>query len=96
MNPEEFTQQRPEWTLEHNQLVATFEFPRFLAAIAVINAVAVAAEELQHHPSYTHNFTTVTFRLSTHDDGNTVTEKDMILAEKISAIVALSRKQNDE
>ena len=82
-----------EWSHADGQLIAVYEFPRFLAAIAVINAIAVAAEELQHHPSYTHNYTTVIFRLTTHSAGNTVTQKDIELAQKISTIVALSAKQ---
>lgn len=83
----------PDWTYSNDQLIAVYEFPRFLAAIAVINAVAVSAEELQHHPVYTHNYRTVTFRLSTHDVGNKVTSKDIALATKISAIVQLSLQQ---
>lgn len=93
MTPEQFIHAYPEWHIDHNQLVATFEFPRFLAAIAVINAVAVAAEEAKHHPSYTHNYKQITFRLSTHSAGSAITQKDLALAQKISAIVQLSAQK---
>jgi 4a-hydroxytetrahydrobiopterin dehydratase len=48
--------------------------------------VAIAAEKMNHHPEWTNVWNTVKFSLSTHDAGNTVTDRDRRLAEKIDAI----------
>ena len=43
------------------------------------------AEELNHHPEWTNVYHRVVVRLTTHDAGNTVTEKDHLLAAAIEA-----------
>ncbi len=72
----------PGWSAEDGALVKTFAFPTFLAGIAFVDRVAVAAEEMGHHPDITISYTHVTMRLSTHDEGG-VTEKDIALAGRI-------------
>lgn len=48
--------------------------------------VAIEAEKQEHHPDWHNVWNKVTISLSTHDAGNTVTEKDRKLAEAIDRI----------
>jgi 4a-hydroxytetrahydrobiopterin dehydratase len=45
--------------------------------------VALIAEAQQHHPEWSNVWNTVKIRLSTHDAGNIITEKDKKLAASI-------------
>jgi 4a-hydroxytetrahydrobiopterin dehydratase len=47
---------------------------------------SVHIESLNHHPKWTNVYNTVIVELSTHDEGNTVTEKDWILARLLDSI----------
>jgi 4a-hydroxytetrahydrobiopterin dehydratase len=51
-----------------------------------VNQVADIAEELQHHPHIEIAYTTVTLTLSTHEAGDTVTDKDKELATRIDTL----------
>ncbi len=48
---------------------------------------ALVAEKMDHHPSWTNVYNKVDFELSTHDAGDTVTEKDHTLANAIDKLV---------
>jgi 4a-hydroxytetrahydrobiopterin dehydratase len=63
-----------------------FEFKDFSEAFAFMTRVALIAEKLDHHPKWTNTWNTVELWLSTHDAGNTVTDKDRKLAKMIDAI----------
>ena len=49
--------------------------------------VALAAETMNHHPEWKNVWNRVEFWLSTHDAGDTVTEKDRKLAKKIDELL---------
>ncbi len=70
-----------------DSIVATYRAPTFPAAIALVDAVAVAAERAGHHPDIDIRYDTVVFTLSTHSDGG-VTAKDIGLAGEIAAAAA--------
>jgi 4a-hydroxytetrahydrobiopterin dehydratase len=74
------------WIEQDNKLKRSFEFEDFREAFAFMSRVADVAEELDHHPRWTNVYNQVDFELSTHDAGNTVTEKDRELAEAIDTI----------
>ncbi|MEL7163122.1 MAG: 4a-hydroxytetrahydrobiopterin dehydratase [Bacteroidota bacterium] len=76
------------WTEKNNALEAEFTFPDFTTAFSFMTHVAFAAEAANHHPEWTNVYNRVTIRLTTHDAGNTVTEKDRNLAAKIDVIYA--------
>jgi 4a-hydroxytetrahydrobiopterin dehydratase len=76
------------WSLTNNQLVKTFEFKNFSEAFAFMTRVAIEAEKMDHHPYWTNVWNRVEIKLSTHDAGNVVTEKDQELARKIDALLA--------
>lgn len=74
------------WKEENDKLVKDFEFKDFTLAFAFMSAVAIQAEKLNHHPLWENVYNKVSFRLSTHDAGDKVTDKDRKLAEKIDQI----------
>lgn len=75
------------WKEENNALVKEFKFQDFKEAFAFMSRVAEAAEELQHHPDWNNVYNKVVIKLSTHDAGNKITEKDIKLAEAIDRLV---------
>lgn len=72
-----------EWTELDNQLVKEFTFKDFTQAWGFMTKVAFVAEKMNHHPEWTNVWNKVTIRLSTHDQGNIITEKDRNLAQAI-------------
>ncbi len=75
------------WTEADNKLYKKFQFKNFVEAFAFMTSVALEAEKMNHHPLWTNVYNTVEIWLSTHDAGNTVTEKDHKLAKRIDALV---------
>ena len=74
------------WKEENNQLKRSFKFSNFIEAFGFMTQVALAAEKMNHHPSWSNTYNTVDITLSTHDKGNVVTEKDRKLASEIDKI----------
>ena len=74
------------WTEEDNKLKASFKFSDFTEAFSFMTRVAIHAEKQNHHPWWSNVYNRVNFELTTHDTGNTVTEKDRKLADTISTI----------
>lgn len=75
------------WKEENNALTKTFTFSNFTQAFGFMTKVAIVAEKMNHHPTWTNTWNMVSFKLSTHDAGNTITEKDYALAKEIDALV---------
>ena len=73
------------WKEENNKLYKKFEFKNFSEAFAFMTRVAMAAEKMDHHPTWEDTYNKVEFWLSTHDAGDIVTDKDRKLAEKIDS-----------
>ncbi len=73
---------------EGNQshLEKTFTFADFSEAFAFMTRVALLAEKANHHPDWSNVWNRVSIKLSTHDAGNVVTEKDRRLAEAIDEV----------
>jgi len=74
------------WKEEDNKLKKTFKFKDFTEAFAFMTRVAFLAESHAHHPNWSNVYNTVEIELTTHDAGNTITEKDRKLAEAIDQI----------
>lgn len=74
------------WIEENNALTREFTFTDFSEAFAFMTQVAIAAEKANHHPEWTNVWNRVSFRLSTRDAGDIVTEKDRALAAEIDRI----------
>lgn len=75
------------WTEAENKLKKTFTFRDFSEAFAFMTRVALMAEQLEHHPDWRNVYNRVEIELSTHEAGNTVTEKDRKLAKMIDRIL---------
>jgi len=75
------------WIEENNTLSQTFKFSNFIDAFAFMTRVAFIAEKQNHHPNWSNVYNTVTINLSTHDAGDTVTEKDRKLAAAIDLLL---------
>lgn len=74
------------WIEKDNKLQATFQFDDFIGAFAFMTKVALIAEKMDHHPNWSNVWNKVEIALTTHDAGNTVTDKDRQLAKAIEAI----------
>ncbi len=71
----------PGWQIESGELVRTFEFADFVAALRFVNRVGELAEQAGHHPDIDIRYNRVRLSLVTHSaDG--LTEKDFDLAAK--------------
>jgi 4a-hydroxytetrahydrobiopterin dehydratase len=75
------------WEEKDNFLVRTFEFDNFVQAVEFVNKITPLAEEQGHHPDIEiFSYNKVRVKLTTHDEGNKVTVKDVELAMKINEI----------
>ncbi|WP_370109496.1 4a-hydroxytetrahydrobiopterin dehydratase [Streptacidiphilus sp. MAP12-33] len=77
----------PEWRREEGSIRRTVQAKDFPAAIRVVDAVAVQAEAMDHHPDIDIRWRTLHFTLSTHSSGG-ITALDLRLASLIDAAVA--------
>ncbi|MCC5834196.1 MAG: 4a-hydroxytetrahydrobiopterin dehydratase [Opitutales bacterium] len=76
----------PGWSHENDALTKSFTFASFRDAISFIVRVAFEAEEMDHHPEIHNVYNKLKITLRTHDAGNVVTEKDLMLAAKIETL----------
>ncbi|MBK6966270.1 MAG: 4a-hydroxytetrahydrobiopterin dehydratase [Bacteroidales bacterium] len=70
-----------------SRLENTFIFPDFVEAFAFMTKVALLAEKANHHPDWSNVYNKVIIRLSTHDAGNVITDKDRKLAKAIDKLL---------
>ena len=81
---ESFLGTQVNWSGNESALTSQFAAPSFLAAIDLVNAVAVIAEALDHHPDIDIRWNKVLFVASTHSAGG-VTALDFELATAIDS-----------
>jgi 4a-hydroxytetrahydrobiopterin dehydratase len=74
------------WIEENNQLKKSFKFPNYLEALSFVNQISSVIEQLGHHPIITLTWGRVDISTTTHDAGNTVTNKDFQLTQLIDSI----------
>jgi 4a-hydroxytetrahydrobiopterin dehydratase len=74
------------WQEIDNKLYQKFSFKDFVQAFAFMTKVAIVSEKMNHHATITNTYNTVELWLTTHDAGNTITEKDRKLAEQINEV----------
>ena len=79
---------QPEgWTLQQDALNREFQFTDFVGAFGFMTQVALLAEKADHHPNWQNVYNRVSVTLTTHDAGNTVTDKDVALANAINSLI---------
>ncbi len=74
------------WQETTQALERSFVCKDFKSAFAFMTEVAFFAEQQHHHPEWSNVYNRVHIRLSTHDAGNVVTEKDRVLAAAIDQV----------
>lgn len=77
------------WKEESHALVKIFQFSSFEAAMQFMQSAAAFISETDHHPTWTNTYNRVEVKLTTHDAGNKVTEKDRKLAEYLDQLYQL-------
>ncbi len=70
----------PQWTVNEIAIERVFKFANFVEAFAFMTAVAMHCEKLDHHPEWSNVYSTVSVRLTTHDQ-NGITRLDVALAD---------------
>ncbi|MFT4738705.1 MAG: 4a-hydroxytetrahydrobiopterin dehydratase [Cyclobacteriaceae bacterium] len=75
------------WEETNNRLIRVFKFDDFVQAFGFMTQVAILAEKASHHPNWSNVYNQVTIELTTHDQGNVITEKDRELAQMIDALI---------
>tara|TARA_S200000501_G_scaffold303479_1_gene291255 strand:- start:311 stop:568 length:258 start_codon:yes stop_codon:yes gene_type:complete len=76
------------WTHQDSMLKREIRFADFSAAFAFMTRVALLAEQADHHPNWSNVYNVVTIGLTSHDADNTVTDKDLLLAQGINRVLA--------
>jgi 4a-hydroxytetrahydrobiopterin dehydratase len=75
-----------DWRRDGEAIVRDLQFPDFRAAMAYVNRVADAAEEVNHHPDIlVHGWNRVRLTLSTHSVGG-VTQADLDMARRLDQV----------
>jgi 4a-hydroxytetrahydrobiopterin dehydratase len=73
----------PLWRQSENAIVREFIAPDFVSAMGFVNAVAIIAEAMDHHPDILiYGWNKIRITTSTHDRGG-LTKLDFELAKKI-------------
>jgi len=75
------------WSEEDDALIGEFKFKNFTEAFGFLAQVAILQEKHNHHAKIENMYNHVTLTLTTHDAGNTVTEKDHKLAAEIEGLL---------
>ena len=76
----------PLWVRENEKIQREFSASDFASAIGFVNAVAILAEKLDHHPDILiYGWNKVRITLSTHSSGG-LTALDFNLAKRIEAL----------
>jgi 4a-hydroxytetrahydrobiopterin dehydratase len=79
------SEQLPDWRMLIDRLHASFDTGDFVTAVELVDAITLAAEEMDHHPDLDLAYGRLDVRLISHDVGG-VTSRDVKLAQTISAL----------
>ncbi|GAA0276572.1 4a-hydroxytetrahydrobiopterin dehydratase [Cryptosporangium japonicum] len=77
----------PDWRMLIDRLHASFDTGDFITAVGLVNAIALAAEEMDHHPDLDLTYGRLDVRLISSDVGG-VTSRDVVLARAISELAS--------
>ncbi len=69
------------WAVVNGALERSYRFATFAEALAFVNAVGAAAEQVNHHPDIAFGWGRATVRWTTHDAGG-ITAQDSALARR--------------
>ena len=74
-----------DWRMLIDRLHASFDTGDFVTAVALVDAITLAAEEMDHHPDLDPAYGRLDVRLISHDVGG-VTSRDVVLARTVSEL----------
>lgn len=74
------------WINIDGKLQRDFQFSDFNDALQFINQISVICESENHHPEINWIYNKITLKLSTHDAGDIITQKDIKLSELIDEV----------
>lgn len=83
-----FLAAHPDWKVEQQALVRTYEASSFLRGITFVQQLAQVAEAADHHPDIDIRWKKVTLRFITHDAGHRITALDTRLARECDLVFA--------
>lgn len=75
------------WSGDTSGLTRKIVFKDFREAMAFMAACVDGIDKLDHHPDWRNVYNSVDIRLSTHDLGNKVSEKDVELARLLNDVL---------
>ncbi|MCC5917562.1 MAG: 4a-hydroxytetrahydrobiopterin dehydratase [Cryomorphaceae bacterium] len=75
------------WKKENGILKKSFSAENYREHLAIVNRIGQLAIEENHHPEIILRYDGVEVSITTHDAGNTITEKDIKLAKRIDDIL---------
>ena len=81
-----------QWTFTPDKLHRRIEFSNFYESMAFMNAVAVVAQNSDHHPDWCNVYNRVDVNLNTHDIGG-VSMKDVFLAKVVDVVETKVRQE---
>lgn len=68
-----------DWTFDGNAIKRDFAFKTFVEAFSFMTVIALLAEKLDHHPSWSNEYSRVSISLTTHSSKG-ITQLDFDLA----------------
>lgn len=77
---------RAEWKVTETSLERRWQLKNFRDALALANAIGAVAEAQRHHPDVSFGWGYLQLKITTHDAGNVLTEKDFALARAIDLL----------
>ena len=86
---ENFTTQHAQWVQGNERLTGTYQFTAFAQLQVAVSQILQLADELNHHPMVTFDYSTLQIELQTHDAGNSVTEKDVQFAQRVVVLMVV-------
>lgn len=76
------------WAHDGDRLKKTFKFSSFGSAIRFMAACVPDIDRLDHHPTWSNTYSTVSVELTSHDIGNRVSQHDLDVAKAIEGVLA--------
>lgn len=84
---EQFLATQPNWAVSGETLVGNWKLDGFDEVKTMVGKLCDLADSFNHHPTVTFGYNSLKVETTTHDAGNTITEKDIELAQKISQLM---------
>ena len=84
-NNTEYEEISNQWLLENSKLIRSFKFKNFIITFNFMNEIALVAEEINHHPTWTNSYNQLEITLWTHDT-NSLSKLDYLLAKRIDKL----------